>query len=216
MKKHVTFVLPLEESNELLNLVYDMKIDVTRVKSLPELYPLLFNSNFRTDMIILDIRMLYDQPNVNCFCIIETFLTLIRMYQEDRRIVVGISACVNTDPYQLREIYGTQINGFIPYGRGTQLEEKYTAINDIMAGNRHLPKKISFLMNNTKKYAKIVNEDLTFRQKQIYTLIREQGLCNKSIARLLNISESAVKAHLGRVFKKYDVKNRTQLALVNR
>lgn len=54
---------------------------------------------------------------------------------------------------------------------------------------------------------------LTPRQRQILALISKRGSSNKVIAKTLNISESTVKLHLGNIFKKYGVRNRTQLAL---
>ena len=54
--------------------------------------------------------------------------------------------------------------------------------------------------------------NLTPRQKEISELIVRRGLSNKQIARHLNISESAVKLHIGTILKKYGLKNRTQLS----
>jgi DNA-binding CsgD family transcriptional regulator len=51
---------------------------------------------------------------------------------------------------------------------------------------------------------------LTFRQEQILQLILK-GMTNYQISRRLTISEATVKMHIGIVFKKYGVKNRTQL-----
>lgn len=65
---------------------------------------------------------------------------------------------------------------------------------------------------------KVVEEIyLTTRQQQIIWIIQTRGLPNRLIAKELNISESAVKMHLGIIFKKYCVQNRTQLvALLKR
>jgi DNA-binding CsgD family transcriptional regulator len=47
-------------------------------------------------------------------------------------------------------------------------------------------------------------------EKEIASLIC-QGYRNKEIAQRLNISEQTVKAHLNRIFRKFNVSNRSQL-----
>ena len=54
---------------------------------------------------------------------------------------------------------------------------------------------------------------LTLRESDIANSV-VQGKCNKIIARELGISLSTVKAHLGHIFKKLQVINRVQLALL--
>ena len=54
---------------------------------------------------------------------------------------------------------------------------------------------------------------LTLRESDIANFV-VQGKCNKIIARELGISLSTVKAHLGHIFKKLQVINRVQLALL--
>lgn len=53
---------------------------------------------------------------------------------------------------------------------------------------------------------------LTGREREVLLLVRE-GLPNKQIARRLNISERTVKAHLGSIFQRLGVTDRTQAAL---
>ncbi len=53
---------------------------------------------------------------------------------------------------------------------------------------------------------------LTEREQAIVVLLRA-GLTNKEIGRRLGISNETVKKHLGRVFRRLGVRNRTQLAL---
>lgn len=52
---------------------------------------------------------------------------------------------------------------------------------------------------------------LTSREWEIVNLVAE-GLSNKHIARLLNVSEGTVKIHLHNVFSKLEITNRTALA----
>lgn len=66
------------------------------------------------------------------------------------------------------------------------------------------------LMDISPENAKL--EQLTDRQKQILTHI-SNGDSNKMIAYSLNISEQTVKIHLGDIFKKIKVFNRTQAVI---
>ena len=56
---------------------------------------------------------------------------------------------------------------------------------------------------------------MTNRQQEIARLVA-QGLTNKHIARLLRISESTVKQLLHQVFVKFNIRNRTELAIAMR
>jgi DNA-binding NarL/FixJ family response regulator len=55
-------------------------------------------------------------------------------------------------------------------------------------------------------------ELLSDREKQVLTLAA-QGLANKQIARRLGISESTVKVHVGSIFRRIGVRDRTSAAL---
>jgi DNA-binding CsgD family transcriptional regulator len=57
-----------------------------------------------------------------------------------------------------------------------------------------------------------VNRALTFREKQITKLVCEAKL-NKEIAFELHLSEGTIKEYLNRIFRKLQVKNRTDLAI---
>jgi DNA-binding NarL/FixJ family response regulator len=53
---------------------------------------------------------------------------------------------------------------------------------------------------------------LSFRERQIVRLIQE-AKANKEIAYELHLSEGTIKEYLNRIFRKLDVKNRTELAI---
>jgi DNA-binding NarL/FixJ family response regulator len=57
--------------------------------------------------------------------------------------------------------------------------------------------------------APVENEKLSKRQKQLLKLL-DDGLSNRDIAEQLGISEHTVKVHLWRLFRRLDVKSRTQ------
>ncbi len=67
---------------------------------------------------------------------------------------------------------------------------------------------------NTRYRNKKKNLDLlTQRETDVVKMLGE-GLSNKSIASMLNISERTVKAHLTSIFQKLEVEDRLQLALL--
>lgn len=55
-------------------------------------------------------------------------------------------------------------------------------------------------------------DDLSARERQVLELV-SQGLANKQIGRALGISERTVKVHLGHVFRRIGVTDRTSAAL---
>jgi len=73
----------------------------------------------------------------------------------------------------------------------------------------------SFLVDNNTRHTSSTNYSipLTKRQQEIADLIMQRGLSNKQIARHCNISESAVKLHIGIVLKKYGIQNRSQIGI---
>jgi len=62
---------------------------------------------------------------------------------------------------------------------------------------------------NAKRYT-----GLTDREKDVFRLVR-RGYCNKEIGSELDLSEKTVKHYLTNIFKKLDVRNRTELAMLN-
>jgi two-component system nitrate/nitrite response regulator NarL len=100
------------------------------------------------------------------------------------------------------------------------------AVNSILKGDVWVPRqlipkvigmlvKLSPYANQADKQdsAKKKNLDLlTHREIDVVKMLGE-GLSNKSIASMLNISERTVKAHLTSIFQKLEVQDRLQLAL---
>ncbi len=57
-----------------------------------------------------------------------------------------------------------------------------------------------------------VSRELSFRERQIVELVR-QAKANKEIAYELHLSEGTVKEYLNRIFRKLEVRSRTELAI---
>jgi DNA-binding NarL/FixJ family response regulator len=56
---------------------------------------------------------------------------------------------------------------------------------------------------------------LTRREQEIVELVRV-GRSNKEIARALGVAEGTVKVHLHNIYAKLTIRNRTQLAVIER
>jgi DNA-binding NarL/FixJ family response regulator len=56
------------------------------------------------------------------------------------------------------------------------------------------------------------SKELSFRERQVINLV-SQGKANKEIAFELLLTEGTIKEYLNRIFRKVEVKNRTELAI---
>ena len=92
----------------------------------------------------------------------------------------------------------------------TDPDQLIAAINAAMEGGSPLDPQAARVMLDARASARTT--DLTDREAEVLKLVRE-GLANKQIARQLGISERTVKAHLGNVFQRIGVTDRTQAAL---
>jgi DNA-binding NarL/FixJ family response regulator len=79
------------------------------------------------------------------------------------------------------------------------------------AGATHLSQALRALVSPESEFGENApgNEKLSKRQKQLLKLL-DDGLSNRDIAEQLGISEHTVKVHLWRLFRRLDVKSRTQ------
>lgn len=66
---------------------------------------------------------------------------------------------------------------------------------------------------NIRERVEAIQGDLTRREAEVLKCVLE-GLSTREIAEQLNLSEQSVKLHLGRLFRKFEVNNRSQLILM--
>lgn len=231
-KKHLTIISPNCVASEvdkaiIRQLKNEQDVEVLCIRTIPEVYTLLSDPKFQTRAIAIDMQSLYNQEDVQLWELVNTVATLIKstVFREEPTskpkkretiIVVGITA--NVDPILIKEFLSTndEIRGVFPCGPGFTTNEKLDAVNAFMQGKCYIPKKIVDLLKPKKQREARDGITLTPRQEQVLTLIQERGASNKVIARILKISESTVKLHVGQVLKKFGVKNRTQLALFSK
>jgi len=206
------------------------KIDFPNIKwnqksNIVELFPLLSDPSYHTDFVVIDVESFYSNLNSNVFQLIDTLKTLIdctvqrtgtgKPVKRSTKIV-GL-ASENTPVNLIKDIIGCDgIDYIIPRtGENINYDMACVGLREIISyGPNRVDKFILELIKPQAKKSQSTTEiELTPRQGQILNLITSRGASNKVIARTLNISESTVKLHMGAIFKKYGVRNRTQLAI---
>ena len=147
--------------------------------------------------------------------LVNMISTVAKLVGIDYNIPIAVAINKST-PYSLiKELQKSGIHGIIPYHYDFSLAEAEKGCHALWNGIPYWPKQIMDQLPGAKPQKQVDQKDikLTARQNQILNMVIERGSSNKVIARTLNISESTVKLHLGNIFKKYGVKNRTQLAV---
>ena len=90
-------------------------------------------------------------------------------------------------------------------------EELLTAVRAAAQGHAPLDPRVAGALLPTSASAE-PGEQLSDRERQVLRLA-SQGMANKQIARSLGIAERTVKVHLGNVFRRIGVSDRTSAAL---
>ena len=93
-------------------------------------------------------------------------------------------------------------------------QELLSAIRSVAAGHTPLDPRIAGALLADRRPAALANEanGMTDREVEVLRLV-STGLANKQVARQLGISERTVKVHLGNVFRRIGVNDRTSAAL---
>jgi two-component system nitrate/nitrite response regulator NarL len=184
--------------------------------------------NFHTDYVAVCLETLYEKRYVDPFSVLLTLDTLIKstvrrtreqLKPQKRNTKIIILINEGTDPETIKQV----IN--LPYVYATakvleredQVPDAIEYIKKLIAGEvTHDPRVLELLKSKKIKKKRTNEIDLTPRQSQVLKLIQERGCSNKHIAKILNLTESTVKLHVGGILKKYNLKNRTQLAVFSK
>ena len=202
-----------DERTTALNLTLD------HINSLKELPTKLLLAKPQYALIVFDIPDLVSDNSLSVFEIINMIVTLTKC-SKGYAPSIAVRVELTTDLKLLNDILATGINGIVPASQSFGVDETEKSVIELLSGRSYTPKylidriKFSSTPMPVKKLKATDNcIYLTARQEQVLRLICNRGASNKSIAKLLNISESTVKLHITAVLKKYGVRNRTQLAL---
>ncbi|WP_068547750.1 response regulator transcription factor [Thalassotalea crassostreae] len=154
-----------------------------------------------SDLLLLDLNI----PGAH------GFNTLIHVRQHFPQIpVVVVSAYEDRDTITQAMNYGA--SGFVP--KSADVESIFTAINTVLSGELWTPELVEGSVHDESKSDTAERiASLTQQQYKILLMFAE-GLLNKQIAYDLNVSEATIKAHATAIFRKLNVRNRTQAVIV--
>lgn len=124
-------------------------------------------------------------------------------------------------PNQAEALFALSL-GAMGYAHGYSAENTLKEIKTVVSngglwmGNELLQKLIQVstkLTHTHTDYVESLLSKLTAREREV-AVEAAKGLSNKEIARILNITERTVKAHLASIFETLQAKDRLQLALM--
>ncbi|WP_286270572.1 response regulator [Thalassotalea hakodatensis] len=156
-------------------------------------------ANQAADMLLLDLNI----PGAH------GFNTLIHVRNHFPQIpVVVVSAHEDQDTISKAMEYGAA--GFVP--KSTPVDTIFVAIQKVFMGDIWLPP--TFTPSSKTQHIDIAESVASLTQQQYRILMMfAQGMLNKQIAYDLNVSEATIKAHATAIFRKLNVRNRTQAVI---
>ena len=220
----ITFVSPATPGvNGIGTIASDLGLTSKMVSSVEEIFPMLSDTSFNTDLIGLDLQHLKTNTKADIYEIISALRTLLnctvyrpsqgKPKKRETKILalIGDETAIGTIKQTHKLIDGFLIN---PGGKFSRTDAK-SQIETVLSGDLRIPKVVQDMLRKHKNREKSTSGTITLtaRQQQIYNLVVDKGASNKAIGRLLSISESTVKLHMTAILKKYGVRNRTQLAV---
>ncbi|EKE2459465.1 response regulator transcription factor [Salmonella enterica] len=131
---------------------------------------------------------------------------LQRTAQQFPEVKIIITAMDGSQKW-LHEVMQFNVQAVVP--RDSDAETFVLALNAVARGMMFLP---GDWLNSTELESHDIKA-LSARQREILQMLAA-GESNKQIGRALNISTGTVKAHLESLYRRLDVKNRTQAAMM--
>ncbi|EBM3940575.1 DNA-binding response regulator [Salmonella enterica subsp. enterica serovar Bonariensis] len=131
---------------------------------------------------------------------------LQRIAQQFPEVKIIITAMDGSQKW-LHEVMQFNVQAVVP--RDSDAETFVLALNAVARGMMFLP---GDWLNSTELESRDMKA-LSARQREILQMLAA-GESNKQIGRALNISTGTVKAHLESLYRRLDVKNRTQAAMM--
>jgi DNA-binding NarL/FixJ family response regulator len=162
----------------------------------------VLRKNRKVSIIILDLNM----PGCDNF---YGLLRVKEVFPTIPIVVLSASDSVAT----ISQVMAFGADGFIPKTTATPMIKD--AILAILKGEKWLPAGMQTALLEVDSDAKgiaVKLKELTPKQFQVLKLLKD-GLMNKQTADKLKVTEATIKAHIGVIFKKLEVKTRTQVVL---
>lgn len=156
--------------------------------------------NSDSDLVLLDLNI----PGAHGF----NNLIHIRTHFPHIPVVI-VSAHEDQDTITKAMEFGAA--GYVP--KSTPVDLIFTAIQEVLMGQVWVPEAFQQSSNDSDS-ADIAERVASLTQQQYRILMMfAQGMLNKQIAYDLNVSEATIKAHATAIFRKLNVRNRTQAVI---
>lgn len=157
-----------------------------------------------TDLVLLDLKM----PGI------RGFSGLLYIRAAFSAVPVAIISATD-EPRVMRLALELGAVGYIP--KSTTLGEIRAALSALLAGETWLPAALDRHRPAEDSDAALVAGLASLTPQQVRVLMMlSDGLLNKQIAYLLEVTEATVKAHVSAILQKLGVDNRTQAVIVAR
>ncbi len=176
-------------------------LQLTEVGSIAELQSLL-EERSNWDLVLLDLNM----PGAHGF----SGLVLLRSQYPHIPVIV-VSAQEEAAVVRRARDFGA--SGFIP--KSSSLEVIQQSVQQVLDGDTCWPAQVDDAVSPLSAEQETISAQLaslTPQQFRVLSMVCD-GLLNKQIAYELSVSEATVKAHVTAIFRKLDVRTRTQAAL---
>ncbi len=174
---------------------------IEQAESLQDLQRLV-EEQHDADLILLDLHM----PGAHGF----SGLAYLRTHFPHIPVVV-VSACEEVEV--MHQAVDHEASGYIP--KSSSLDEIAKAISQVLDGDIYLPALAQRHQHQPNQAALDLAKriaSLTPQQFRVLGMMSE-GLLNKQIAYDLDVSEATIKAHVTAIFRKLDVRTRTQAVI---
>jgi DNA-binding NarL/FixJ family response regulator len=139
-----------------------------------------------------------------------SYLTFESIWEDKVGILLLETECLpNLEEENLRHFISRGLVGILP--RSANSAQLNKAIQSVVSGELWLDrKKVRRVLTNMKAAAR--RPAFTRREMEVINLVCK-GYRNKEVMQHLNLSESSVKSHLKRIYRKAGVSDRLQLTL---
>lgn len=179
---------------QLIEMENDIKV-ISQASNGEEAYK--FAKKFMPDLILMDVNM----PVMNG-------IKAAKMLKEEKHPSKVLFLTIYNDREYLLEALKLGVEGYIL--KDAEYDDLIKAIRTIYNGGVYIHPSLMEEIDNIDH--ENLKKDLTPREIEILKLI-SKGYSNKEIAQKLFLSEKTVKNHVYNIFKKLDVKDRTQAAI---
>ncbi|HED32593.1 MAG TPA: response regulator transcription factor [Gammaproteobacteria bacterium] len=181
------------------------------------------NKDFINELKEYDANvLLVHQDTIDLWSTILPFEKMVDQFKGVAPDIRIISFDCDSSEKHARELIHCGIHGVLP--KTISIDDTVNAINQVYKGAYWVERSISnnfihsavymadILEDQIVRKTSTLREKLTNREKDVFKFLIH-GASTKEIARNLNISEQSIKLHLGRLYKKFHVNNRTQLVV---